>query len=302
MEYLDRQIYRIPVESGIATGSPERLTQDADQNFIPSISPDGKRIAYYYANAVKRGIAVMDSTGANERPLVGQAGNANLYWRSPVEILFYNLAPQQTESTAIFSVNIETGTRQRVAQVSGLYWHYVPARQEILHHSPGGGGPRAGTILKALSLTDGTEREVAAIDYVLFVSPSPDGRRIAYVTVRPVEGSNQRRYELRLMSILGEFENVLIPGQTNGIRPGAWSPDGRFLLYSEEKNGLRVVNVETREIRPLHAETSDDNWRDGSWSPDGKSITVTKASSRSERLAWEGVTADAVAKLIETRR
>ena len=84
--------------------------------------------------------------------------------------------------------------------------------------------------------------------------------------------------------------------------PEAWSPDGPFLLYREDKHGLKVFDIEARQSRQLHAEVGDDGWSEASWSPDGTFLAVTKRSSRSERLAWEGVTAEAVARLVQARR
>jgi hypothetical protein len=64
------------------------------------------------------------------------------------------------------------------------------------------------------------------------------------------------------------------------------------------------MNVKTRESWPLHMTLiyrPDNNWEGGSWSPAGTFILVVKKMQTEERMAWSGVTADAVARLMEDR-
>lgn len=294
-------VYRVEMDSrsGRAVDSPQRLTQDARDNWNPAVSPDGKHIAYWYSSGSKVGIAVMDSDGANERPLYEQWAILPLHWRSAEELLFYNFKPKEGEKTVISALNINTGTAEAVGRVEGLYWTYVPNRKEILHLYPGGGGPRPQAALKSLSLNDGKERVVVTIDNLWSVLVSPDEKRIAYTTIGG--GSANTPCELSLMSIIGEDRTVLIPSQQECMRPFSWSPDGKYLLYSMGNTGPRILNVETRESWPLHADMSDTSWGAGSWSPDGRFIAISKRTNVKERLAWEGVTAEAVARLMERK-
>jgi len=199
-----------------------------------------------------------------------------------------------------------TGSLERVAQLEGLYWHYVPSRKEILHLYPGGGGARKGGVLKAFSLTEGKDRVVATIDWLRQeLAVSPDGKRIAYTTARLLDGPspNQYVFELAVMSINGEPEATLIPAQPERLMARAWSPDGKYLLFHHLKEGPKVMNVETRESWVLHPDAAGrgtDPWG-LAWSPDGSFVLIDKSSSSSERLAWQGVTAEAVARLMEGR-
>ena len=306
MRYSESNLYRLEMDpkTGRAVDAPVRLTQDATRNWHPAVSPDGKRIAYWYEQGTKLGIAVMDSDGANERPLFEQNAVLPLCWRSPEEILFYHWKPKEGEKSSIQALNINTGVLQPVAQVEGLYWHYVPSRKEILHLPPGGAGPRPGAVLKAYSLAEGKDRVVAKIDYLMHIfRVSPDGKRIAYATSRPVEGSTQRVGEMGLMTIEGQPEAILVPAQSEAVVPTSWSPDGRYLLYVDQ-TGPRVMNVETRENWLLHKDLKDANWgRPPYWSPDGTFVVLTRSSTSSiERVAWEGVTTEAVMKLLEGGR
>lgn len=300
----EANIYRVDLDpkSGRAVDTPLRLTQDAASNTSPWISPDGKRVAYWYAHRGKAGLAVMDSSGANERPLFEQFLNvAPLYWRSPDDIMFLNTKPREGKKRAVYTVNINSGALEPVAETEGLYWHSVPGRNEILQVV--GDFPKPATVLKALSLAERKQRVVATIDALYpFMAISPDGKRIAYATGRRGQSAAQFVWEMALMSINGEPLETLVSMQQEAFTPNAWSPDGKYLLYTVGKAGPRVMNVETRESWPLHKETSDGNWRGGSWSPDGTFILVVKATQTEERVAWSGVTAEAVARLLEDKQ
>jgi len=305
----EANIYRVDVDpkTGRALDIPLRLTQDAGSHRSPSISPDGKRIAYWCAHRSNGGLAVMDSSGANERPLLELWMSVEpLYWRSPEEIMFLNTKPSDGKKRAVYTVNINSGGLERIAETEGLYWHYVPGRNEILQVVD---SPKGTTVLKALSLADGKQRVVATADGPSpYMAISPDGKRIAYRTRRRQSGT--RVYEIALMSINGEPLGALLSGQQEWVTPNAWSPDGKYLLYtlgraswqgSAKQGGPRVMNVETRESWPLHQVTSDGNWEGGSWSPDGTFILVVKAMQSEERVAFSGVTAEAVARLLHNQ-
>jgi WD40 repeat protein len=242
----------------------------------------------------------MDSSGANERPLFEQFLNVPpLYWRSPEQIMFLNTKPPGEKKRAVYTVNVNSGALERVAESEGLYWHYVPGRNEILQVV--GDFPKPATVLKALSLADGKQRVVATVDNLAgLMAISPDGKRIAYMAARRGQSATGLLYEMALMSINGEPLGSLLSNQQEWLNPDAWSPDGKYLLYTPG-TGPRVMNVETRESWPLHKETSDSNWRGGSWSPDGTFILLVKATQTEERVAWSGVTADAVSRLMEDR-
>lgn len=306
-EYSGIDVHRVEIDpqTGHAIDAPRRLTQDAESNWSSKISPDGRHIAYFYRNGTRYGLAVMDSDGRNERPLVEQNLVLPPAWRSDDEILFKK-SGAAGEPASVAAVNIRTGAIQILAQPAGNYWWYAPARREILHLYPGGGGARPGAALKALSLVDRSDRVVAQIDYLVHrIALSPDGRRFAYSTSRPIEGTNERNWEMGLMSLDGKPEGILVPAQRAPVAAQAWSPDGRWLLYSDDRYGPMVLNVQTRESWALQKELQEPGtvgWGRADWSPDGRFITIDRERpARKERLSWSGVTADAVARLLKQK-
>jgi len=303
-------LYRIEMDptTGRAVGSTLRLTQDAAENSMPAVSPDSRRIAYTARTGTKGALAVMAADGTGERPLIEQSVVLPLAWRSPSEILYRRGKPGEQGAMPIVGLNLETGLEQVVAKPDGVYWYYSSDRGEILHLYPGAGGTRAGATLKAWSIADGKDRVVAQIDYLgPWLAMTPDGRRLAYMTYQPVEGTTGRLTELGVLAVDGSSREVLIPAQSEALVPMTWSPDGRYLLYKSRAREPRVMNVASRESWSLCRNATDTQFcRDldtfASWSPDGAFIVVCRSEeARVERLAWEGVTAEAVAKLMRRR-
>ncbi len=290
-------IYRVNVDraTGRATEPPRRLTRNGSLSSWGSVSPDGKQIVYWYRDGrvARYGAAVMDADGQNERPLFELDAGYQLWWRTPGEVLFTNFANTAGQKPEVTVFDVRNLTRKPLAQVSSMQWSYVAARGSILH-SPS--GPRAGTVLRERSLADGTDRDVAAVDFL--VRPpiaSPDGARIAY-TVAAKPDVSEPPCELALMTFDGKRERVLLPMQRPCATPTAWSPDGRFLLLLTSR-GSRILNVETAESWPVHADAA--GWTATSWSPDGAFVLLTRAATRIERLAWEGVTYEAVTRVLK---
>jgi len=103
------------------------------------------------------------------------------------------------------------------------------------------------------------------------------------------------------MTAEGRQEKILAPLARPCARPMSWSPDGRFLMLGAQQ-GPRMVDVESGEGWPVLESMSQRGWDAGTWAPDGSFITLTHSSTRAERLAWDGVTYDAVKKLMNGRQ
>lgn len=298
-DHVESAIYRVDVDraTGRPTGPPRRLTRVGSRSTEGTVSPDGKQIVYWYRDGrvARWGAAVMDADGQNDRPLFELDAGYAFWWRAPGEILFTNFAGAAGKTPEVTVYDVKALTRKPLAQVASMQWSYVAARQSILHST----GSRAGAVLRERSLADGTDRDVATLDFPMAPAiASPDGSHIVYsVAAKP--DPLDPPCEIALMTFDGRRERVLVPMQQPCAFPTAWSPDGRFLLL-QTRRGPRVLAVETAESWPVHPDT--DGWTASSWSPDGSFVLLTRGSRRIERLAWEGVTYEAVLKLMKARR
>ena len=98
---------------------------------------------------------------------------------------------------------------------------------------------------------------------------SPDGKSLAYVSVRPSPGSSRRRRILVIRSVETGQERELYPEAL--LQHLRWSPDGRSILCGRS---LQLINVKTGDVSGLVQFDPANTIRiiDAAWSPDGKAV------------------------------
>jgi hypothetical protein len=374
LRFPESNIYRINMDlnTGRSTGNPVGLTRDAAESFAPAVSPDGVHIAYWHIKGSRRGLALINSNGQEQRFLLDypiRSDNApQLGWRSEKEILFFEEASIGTQLPNYVTVNIETRAVQRFPyrDVSCRRWTYLPSRREILI-SPSSGDPtsifplnameaavfsdskpslgsaprlplrlrsfpaksdniavrlfkRIMSALKLHSFADSVESYIPRKDdksLALDFAVSPDVKWIAYTHINNADLDAFERnretlmyakipVEIQLTGFGGEKRTLLrfpdfepLDSLQNKIpAPQSFSPDGRFLLYTDTRGRQCVAAIETGANWPLA--NLYGNWKNARWIKDG-SIIATKADSIVGWKSWEGATYDAVIKLIESR-
>ena len=104
---------------------------------------------------------------------------------------------------------------------------------------------------------------------------SPDGKSLAYVSMRPSPGSPRRESVLMIRSVETGEERGLHPEASlanTGFPPNIrWSPDGRSILCGRS---LQLIGAQTGDVTPIVQFDPADRVRIGgaAWSPDGKAI------------------------------
>ena len=331
-------IYRVGVapDTGRSTGPLERLTQETGPAYTPAISPDSARIAYWTSSMGRFAIATMDADGANERVVTTDPMQPFRwpYWRSRSEIVFaqrlWNVGGELPKPGAVlrrwYSLSLPTRA-MNLLPAAPLETDFVFERvdEPVAFLAPSGElvygvvnpvqskAPTSTTrdvhTLRARSIADGTERVVATIDApsttLLGILASPDGKQIAYLLrVDTPKGSFEG--ELGVVSLANSDRRTLlkfsIPTSPFIHSPKAWSPDGKFLLYSHNAQP-RVINVATLEhwrlVEDAHQPETNSalarslqQWGPGgeaSWSPDGSFIVLTMSSGASHARQWTNV-------------
>ena len=344
-------IYRVNVDPrmGRSVSALERLTQETGPAYTPAISPDSARIAYWASSMGQYGIATMDADGANERVLTVEPMEPFRwpYWRSPHDIVFaqrlHSRLTQPKAGTMLRRWHSLTVASRAVTPLPMGALETDPlmerASEPVTFLAPtgelvygvvnpmDGRPPNTSTTrdvhtLRARSLSDGTDRVLATIaapsTTLLGMLASPDGKRIAYL-LRVDTPKGAWEGELGVVSVVDSGRRTLvkfaIPSTPAVQPPKAWSPDGKFLLYSHNAQP-RVINVETLEhwrlIEDAHQPDASSGlarslrqWGAGgeaSWSPDGSFIALTMESGANYARQWSNVTAAALEKRRSSRK
>ena len=295
------------------SGPPRRLIRlvHSSGGTAPTITPNDRQIVYF-GNG---GLNVMNADGSGERPL-GVSG-LPVGWLSTDELVFWHEGPGAVpEGQGLRAVSLRTGTIRSIGFDGPLNadaatpvirgtdgFQYLPARNELVI--------RRATSDRILFLS----RRPGESERLWFEMPpvgssriSPKGDRLAYST----GGSSTQPTVLHVKTIGRDDSKVV--GEVQ--RPGSerWTADGRQLFYLGFSAGnpveFRRYDVESGETTVLvnrsHLEGASSS---GSALSLGACqlatnlafVVCTAGETTVERLAWTGVTFDAVMARLGTK-
>jgi len=245
-------IYIVDIDGGEA----KPLTQDFAWNIQPSISPDGKSIAFISDRGGLSNIWTMDINGENLQQVTKEKGNLihSPKWRPDGEYL--------------------------VATKGIMSRRSIPAGEIWLYHRGGGDG----VVLQKRNNGKKDQKNKADPSF------SPDGRYVYYTRdVSPGFTFSYNRDPLKSIFAIHRYdlekgENESFVSGTGGAIVPTPSPDGKqlaFLRRVKEKTALFVKNLENGQETAINLNMEHDNQEGfGSegyypyfdWTPNSKSI------------------------------
>ncbi len=260
----------------LKSGEIENITQNEAQDLFPMWAPNGK--IYFVSERTGRGniFAYEISTRKTTQitrftdydvkfPSLGRGGIA---FEQAGRIWLLDLTNERVTPVPILIKEDFVGARDSQISVARMLQDVdlspdaqrlaVTARGDIFT-APAKNGPT-----RNLSQTSGVHERGAAW--------SPDGKWIAYVS----DATGETELYIRPQDGSGSPTQLTNGADTYYYNP-SWSPDSRKLAWSDRKQRLRSVDIETKVVT-LVAENPDVPIRDFKWSPDSKWIAWTRST------------------------
>jgi len=272
----------------LPTGKESKIVENA---FDPAYSPDGKRIAVDASWAGPRRIWVLDREGHNPQQITTDTSEELSHiapaWSPDGQMVaFQNLertkfnirvvkldSKQMNWITNDFRINLRPSW-----SASGRFIYFSSDRSggiNIWRVPVNGDGTVSGPLQQ---VTTGAGQDVE-------VEVSPDGKRLAYATLR--QNADIWRLPVSPQTGMSNGSPEAVVGTTREDSRGAWSPDGAMVAFNSDRAGdmniwlYSLPDSSSRQLTTGHGGDFQPNW-----SPDAKRIAFFSSRSGSPNI-WE---------------
>jgi Tol biopolymer transport system component len=244
------------------TGNERNLTGSIGDEFAPTLSPDGKLVAFLSSSGEDVGIEVIESSGEGRQPLTAGPGRYGSHQWAP-------------DGSRLAYIRAEIGGRPAI-YVGGIEGKPPLLLTTIRADEVSSWSPNGKSV--AFSVREGEEQGVyirnpdGVNEFRLTETSdsgpiwSPDSKRFAFISVR--DGNP----EIYVMNVDGTEQRRLT--ETDAPEYDlSWSPNGKFLMFVTGLDSLAEIYITDPDapghIRLTHNEVRDDQ---PVWSPNGKQI------------------------------
>ena len=223
-------------------GRSEQLTSDPGLEIQPSISPDGRLVAYSAGNSSRMRIFIRPVTGGRTIPLSDDstAVETQARWSPDGSSLLFLTRGGVSVAPALGGSSRPVVAPAADNGVTTAAWS--PDGQDIAFVR--------GDSLQVVPLTGGRARWLASGSDLHSCSWSPDGRWIACVSLNPgsvrpgSQFGNLAPSEIILVPAAGGEPVRLVEPRAFNQSP-IWSPDGRSLFFLSNRDGPRDIYAVT---------------------------------------------------------
>ena len=254
----------------LKTGAIENITNNEAQDIFPMWAPNNK-IYFVSERTGRANLFVYDLASKQTKQLTSftdydvkfpSLGKGAVVFEQAGQVWRLDLATEKAAPVKITVAEDSAASRPAVVNVGRFLQGVdlspdaqratVVARGDVFT-VPAKNGP-----VRNLTQTPGVHERDAAW--------SPDGKWIAYLS----DASGE--FELHLRAQDGKGEAIaLTKGSDSYASNPVWSPDSKKILWSDRKQRLRMVDIDTKAVT-LVAENAEAPIRFYSWAPDSKWI------------------------------
>ncbi len=262
-----------------------RLTQSAAAEYSPSWSPDGKRVVFTELNgdeaageyANNRRIVVMDADGKN-RKVVAQDGINPVWSPDSQKILFTKLSGPVSQASNVKAANIAAAPAGQIRSTPAPT--STPGNGPAITALESVTGPNQGSTATASPLTG-----LGGYPVLEDTTPTP-----------VVQTKTNQQPSLYAVAVDNGQPALLVSGAVSG----AWSPDGKRLVYIGGDNVLdqkRTLNMASADgTSPVslseRARITDLDVIFASWSPDSAALAFTATDTQKDKIGLYKISAE----------
>lgn len=209
----------------------KKITNYRSITILPSISPNGKYLAYTSYREGKPNLFIIDlEKNIESYTERGEGMKFGTSWRGNTLLYSHTAGKYST----IYALDVEKKNKKVLISKEGIFTspYFSPDGARIAFVSDMHGGPQ----IFINDLSAGTiKRLTYSGNYNASPTFSPKGDLIAFVC--SVEGA----FEICTMNVDGSNQRVLTSGSMNDSPQ--FSPCGRYIIYTSQKGGKHTINL-----------------------------------------------------------